>query len=189
MKSRSEAVFSRTEACVISCLVGLVIMVGCAANYVVINPLVKPLSVYPSLVIGQIEDALPQELPSEDHPSPETIERLRLYLAEAIRETKLFSHVSIGLPDDAAPKPRLLLDGRILSYRGGGRAMRYITFSQAGAGKFVVEISLRDRDRRETIFVGNFKGEVSGGWFGGSSDKPLKQISGDFAKFLKKSWE
>jgi hypothetical protein len=190
-----------------SLLVGTLFLAGCAPHFVVITPLGERPTGRPAVTVGEIGDALPPEIPVSDHPQPEVLGKLRTILrddlekvgakmqsegwggtdaAKAKKGSGLFSSVVIASTDSIADG--LLLTGKILSYRHGSRAARYFIGFGAGKSELVAQLTLRAAGHSEDLFVGNFRGQIKGGLFGGSNDEALHEVSRQFTKMLKDKW-
>lgn len=196
---------ARRAAPGVAVALALLVLAGCApARFVVITPLGPQPAERPALVVGEMTDGLPADVAAEDHPTGEALEKLRGYLRGDLEKIEMkeagitsvpsgragpFASVVIGPADSSVTDRTMILTGKVLSYKRGSRAARYFVGFGAGAGEVVVQFTLREKGRAEDYFVGNFKGLVAGGMFGGSEDESLKMVSRDFSGHLRKTWK
>ena len=185
-------------------LMGLVLS-GCAPTpYVVVTPLgSRPLE-RPAIVVTEVVDGIPADVPVSDHPTPEALGKLRGYLFKDLNDLEMqqagivsvrgpkmspFSTVAFGSSDSTVADKTLLVSARVLSYKHGSRAARYFIGFGAGKGEVLVQLKIREQGRPDDVFVGNFKGAITGGVFGGSEDVPFHAVSENFAEMLRKNWK
>ena len=81
--------------------------------------------------------------------------------------------------------PALLFGGKVTDFKAGSRAKRYWVGFGAGKQKFQVDSYLKDRETGASQAERRIIDRKSGGWFGGSEKKGLKDFTEKVVKFIK----
>lgn len=152
---------------------------GCAKNFVITEQLETPLERPAVFVVGDITDDLPLDIEEGKKPSSEDIDKLKNYLHSELANRKFLSKNEFG--DEGAEYE---IVGSIVDYKKGSGFMRFLFGRLAGGAKTSISLQLVDVKTGEIIFGGMFKGTVSN--WGDSGDKMFKQISKRFSKELEK---
>ncbi|MEK7330517.1 MAG: DUF4410 domain-containing protein [Candidatus Eisenbacteria bacterium] len=156
----------------------VVILAGCAKNYVITQPLAQLIAAPATVVVAEIADELPVDMPPEKKPKPEDVQKLRRFLVEAIADKK------VGTVQEEGGDALYEVHGSLLEYRRGSGAARFFIGFGVGSAKTTVALKLVDRKSGSTIFGGNFYGAVTSWAEGG--EKMFQRVAKDFAKELAK---
>jgi hypothetical protein len=146
--------------------------------YVITTPLEHPLRHDATCAIGDITDALPQDMSLESRPSLEEINRLKDEIDYALADREIFAMLGLGENTDYA------VEGRIIEFKRGSGTVRFFIGFGLGNARLVVSLKLVDRSENKTIFSGNFRAEVSD--WATKGDVIYKSVAANFAKALKK---
>jgi hypothetical protein len=151
----------------------VLLVVGCAASRTqVLEPKKAGFENYSVLEITDLKNNIGPQVPAE------VIRRVPDAIAEKARALNLFQVVNrVPSVTEATPeKNALILEGTIIEYEPGSRALRY--FVGFGAGKAFATVQLRaiDKSTNEEIFRGNIGAEQSMGVFGGSFDEVIQKL-------------
>lgn len=151
---------------------------GCAKNYVITTNLEAPLARHSACSVGAIIDELPADTEASKKPSAEAIQKFKNRIQEQIYDQRVFDHTNGS--DSAVYE----VTGSILEYAKGSGALRFFIGFGAGSAKITTNLKMTNTRTGQTIFAGNFKGEVSN--WGDSGDKMFEQVAKAFAKELRK---
>ena len=163
---------------VASLSVAVLLLAGCAKNYVVTQPLGQALAAPVTIVVAEVTDELPVDMPPERKPRPEDTQKLRRHLVEAITDRNIGTVQETGA--DALYEVRCSL----LEYKRGSGAARFFIGFGVGNARTTVALKLVDRKSGGEVFGGNFYGKVSSWAEGG--DQMFRRVSKSFAKELAK---
>lgn len=106
-----------------------------------------------------------------------------------LQETKKFKEVlREGETPATADAATLKLDGTVIHYDKGNRAMRYIVGFGAGKTKVVAHIKITDKSTGELIFEDDVDGKVIMGGMGGDSLGATEGLAKEVAKKIKKEF-
>ena len=146
---------------------------GCAASRTqVLEPKKAGFENYSILEITDLKNNIGPQVPAE------LMRRVPDEIGEKVRALNLFQAVNrVPAVTEAAPDTNtLILEGAIIEYEPGSRALRY--FVGFGAGKAFATVQLRaiDKATKEEIFRGNIAAEQSMGIFGGSFDEVIQKL-------------
>jgi hypothetical protein len=120
------------------------------------------------------------------------VDQLPLALIAQLQDTKLkgserkmFSEVTRSTSEI---ENVLTITGTILSFEEGSRAKRYLIGLGAGKAYATVQCIFSDKSTGESIAVATFDGELSGGFFGGSSEGASEGVIKAIEDFLKENY-
>lgn len=166
------------KCCVLVAGLAVVLLAGCAKNYVITQPLGQALTAPVTVVVGEVTDELPVDMALEKKPKPEDMQKLRRYLVEAIADKQ------VGTVREEGGDALYEVHCSLLEYKRGSGAARFFIGFGVGKAKTTVALKLVDRKSGSTVFSGNFYGVV-GSWAEGG-DKMFRRVANDFAKELGK---
>ena len=157
-----------------SALILIVLVVaGCAASRTqVLQPKKAGFENYPVLEITDFKNNVGPQVPTE------LLQRLPNAIAEKVTALNLFQAVNrVPVATEGAPETRtLVLEGAIIEYEPGSRALRYIIGFGAGKAFATVQLTAIDKATKEEIYKGNIGGELTMGIFGGSYDEVIQKL-------------
>jgi len=162
---------SRSHQAILALLV-LVSLTGCAKQYVVTQPLETTGTQPFLLAIGEINDGLPLDTPSEEHPRPEELQKLSQYLRSELDKKDLL----------AANASTLQVQGTLVTFKRGSGAVRFFVGFGLGTAKATVNLRVVDTATGAILFAGNFSGTVSS--WAEAGDQMFRRVAKDFAKEL-----
>ena len=170
----------------------------------VVTPLAERPTGSCSIVVGEMVDAVPPEAPSDERPRAAVLEKLREFLAGDLKDVGEKERIGItsmraakrnwpcearlGSSDTLLAPGNIALTGKVLAYRRGSRLARYFLGFGLGKSEVLVQLRLREPGRAQDLFVGHFRGEVGGGFAGGSEFGALRAVSVNFAEWLRDRW-
>ena len=170
---------SRSARLTLSSAALLVMLVGCA-TYKVTTPLEQPIDSAASWRVGEIKDALPQDMDPEDRPETGDITLLAAYITSELQKKKFIQEQ--GLPNAS----KLEVIGTLMEFKKGSKFLRILFGGiSSGNASLTVELQVRNIETSQILFAGNFKGTTQ------NSDETLdncyKQVAKDFTKALEKN--
>jgi hypothetical protein len=155
-------------------LILIVLLVGgCAASRTqVLEPKKAGFENYTVLEITDLKNNIGPRVPAE------VMRRVPDAIAEKVRGLNLFQAVNrVPAVSEAAPDTNALsLEGTIIEYEPGSRALRYLVGFGAGKAFATVQLRAIDKATKEEIFRGNIAAEQSMGVFGGSFDEVIQKL-------------
>ena len=77
------------------------------------------------------------------------------------------------------------LESVILSYEKGSRAKRYVVGLGTGKSFMTLRVTMVNKTTGEKVFEGDFDGEISGGFFGGSSRSTENAVVDEVGDYFK----
>jgi hypothetical protein len=109
-------------------------------------------------------------------------------VAEELTKENLFANVNRG--NGAKEEPAILLNGRVVQYNPGNRAMRYLTGPLWGVGKgsIIVNVKFVEKGSGKELADSNFEGELKGGIFGGGINETYSKIAEEIVHFIKSNY-
>jgi hypothetical protein len=151
----------------------VLLVAGCAASRTqVLEPKKAGFENYSILEITDLKNNIGPQVPAE------VMRRVPDEIGEKVRALNLFQAVNRVPAVTEAPSETgaLILEGTIIEYEPGSRALRY--FVGFGAGKAFATVQLRaiDKATKEEIFRGNIAAEQAMGVFGGSFDEVIQKL-------------
>jgi hypothetical protein len=163
----------------------VLLVAGCAASRTqVLEPKKAGFENYSVLEITDLKNNMGPKVPAE------VMQRVPDTIAEKVRGLNLFQAVKrIPAVTEAAPEPKtLILEGTIIEYETGSRALRY--FVGFGAGKAYATVQLRaiDTATKEEIFRGNIVAEQAMGVFGGSFEEVIQKLVEESIKCIQMNY-
>jgi hypothetical protein len=116
------------------------------------------------------------------------IDGLSKSLANTLTRSKRFEQVSVA-GEAVAPSesPRLRIEGEIIKYVKGNRAVRYMVGLGMGATKIVADVKFIDAATGEVVLQQTVDGDVTWGLFGGDSDEAKGGVADEIIRVMKKS--
>lgn len=158
-----------------SCAYMLIILLvaGCAASRTqVVEPKKAGFENYSVLEITDLKNNIGPKVPAE------VMQRVPDAIAEKVRGLSLYQAVNrVPAVTEAAPETNtLILEGTIIEYEPGSRALRYLVGFGAGKAYATVQLKAIDKAKKEEIFRGNIAAEQSMGVFGGSFDGVIQKL-------------
>jgi hypothetical protein len=157
----------------------LMMLVGCA-TYRITNPLEQPIDTAASWRIGEIKDALPQDMDPEDRPETGDITLLAAYLKSELQKKKFFQEQGL----ENASKFEVI--GTLMEFKKGSQFLRIVLGGIFGGNaSLTVELQVRNSETSQILFAGNFKGTTQD--WNETLDNCYKRVAADFAKALEKS--
>ena len=159
-------------------LVGLILLAAtaCSSRRVsVITPASQPLSSFSILEVAEIGSNVPDI-------EPEVPLNMRQDLVQKISETRRFRSVTQQTDEDEGV---LRLESVILSYEKGSRAKRYIIGFGTGKSYMTMRVVMVNKATGEKVFEGDFDGEISGGFVGGSSRSTENAVVDEVGDYFK----
>jgi hypothetical protein len=151
----------------------VLLVAGCAASRTqVLEPKKAGFENYSVLEITDLKNNLGSQVPAE------VMRRVPDAIAEKVRALNLFQAVNrVPAVSEAAPETNaLILEGTIIEYETGSRALRYFVGFGAGKAYATVQLKAVDKATKEEIFRGNIAAEQSMGVFGGSFDEVIQKL-------------
>ena len=151
----------------------VLLVAGCAASRTqVLEPKKAGFEKYSILEITDLKNNLGPQVPAE------AIRRVPDTIAEKVRGLNLFQTVNrIPSMTEGVPETNtLVLEGTIIEYETGSRALRYLVGFGAGKAYATVQLKAIDKATKEEIFRGNIAAEQSMGVFGGSFDEVIQKL-------------
>jgi len=151
----------------------VLLVAGCAASRTqVLEPKKAGFENYSVLEITDLKNNIGPQVPAE------VMRRVPDAIAEKVRALNLFQAVNrVPAVSEAAPETNtLILEGTIIEYETGSRALRYLVGFGAGKAFATVQLKAIDKATKEEIFRGNIAAEQSMGVFGGSFDEVIQKL-------------
>jgi hypothetical protein len=168
----------RKNAFLLLLAMAIILIGGCAKNYVITVPLEEPLKPGASFSVGEIVDELPIDMDEGDKPTIEDINKLKNYLMEELEKQDTWEMVSAG-----QNRP-YEVTGSLLNFKRGSGALRFLFGIFAGSAHITVSLELVDLEASQVVYAGNFKAQVTDWTESGA--KMYQRVAKDFAKELKK---
>ena len=158
-----------------SCALILIVLLvaGCAASRTqVLEPKKAGFENYSVLEITDLKNNMGPQVPAE------VIRRVPDEIGEKVRALNLFQVVNrVPAVTETAPDTNtLILEGTIIEYEPGSRALRYLVGFGAGKAYATVQLRAIDKATKEEIFRGNIVAEQAMGVFGGSFEEVIQKI-------------
>ena len=121
------------------------------------------------------------------------IDELTNNVVSALRKSKRFNQVSLAgennsVNAESAVTPTLRISGEIVKYVKGNRTARYMIGMGVGKTKILADIKFIDVQTGEVILTQAVDGDVSIGFFGGSSDVAKSEIADEILRVMKKNF-
>jgi hypothetical protein len=159
-------------------LIMMPIIAACAIGYTRVTKAPdRPLRNYNSIEIP--------DLSGSDHVPAEVKNLIPDIVAEELGKEQLFAKIDRGTAgNDGAV---ILLNGRVVQYNPGNRAMRYLTGPLWGVGKgsIIVNVRFVEKGSGTEVADSSFEGELKGGIFGGGIDETYSKIAEEIVQFIK----
>lgn len=165
----------------IACAV-ILLCVGCTKTYLVTQPLETPLATPPTCSIGEFADGLPLDMPPEDKPDLEHIQKFREFIFNSLQKEGC-----VEVFEGDAQHGTYEVNGTILEFKRGSGFLRFLFGAFAGTGELTVFMQLVDVKTKDQVFAGNFTEKVTS--YMESGDKTFERIAQKFAKELRKQQE
>ncbi len=125
------------------------------ANVGVYEPLWTPLEINPRFVIGNIEIDIDPELEGDQNPTTGEIDKLKAYIHWQMNHTYIFEVVGRG-----TKRVRYEIRGKVLRFRRGSAAERFLGLSITGRTYIVAELEIIDLQTGDIAFGGVFKSDL-----------------------------
>lgn len=164
------------------------ILSGCASSrYTVLEPASEPLSSFEILEITDFTSNL------SDENSVELANRFADQLHQAILDERkknpggsTFREVVRNIQQNDSV---LVLDGVVISFEKGSRALRYFVGFGAGKAYCTIQSTFTNKETGEVVLKANFDGELSMSVFGGSPERAVKSVVKAYIKYLDEYFE
>lgn len=165
---------SKTSYAFILCI-GMAILPGCSSHrYIVNDPVTRPMGNFATVEVGSFTTNVNND--AARNLAAILPQRIATTLQEEKhRKTKkpLFEKVTTSQDDQGNV---LSLTGTIISLEEGSRAKRYLVGFGSGKAFTTVECLFIDKSTGSKIARATFDGELSMGFFGGSSDEATQGV-------------
>lgn len=163
----------------------VILVAGCAASRTqVLQPKKAEFQNYSILEITDLKTNVGAQVPSE------LLQTLPDTIADKVRNLNLFQAVNrVSVEAEAAPATKtLVLQGTVIEYEPGSRALRWLIGFGAGKAFVTVQLTAIDKVTREEIFKGNIGGEQSMGIFGGSINEVIQKIADESVECIQMNY-
>lgn len=157
---------------------------GCFHRYTVVEPPTKSLADFSVLEISEFETSL------NDAKSKVFANRFAYRLHWAVKshreknpEDIIYEEVTLNTDKT---KGVLLMQGTIIRYEEGSRAMRYWIGLGAGKAHCTIQVIFINKETGEELSRTNFDGILVMGVFGGDSDSAVDSVVDAFIAYMKK---